>query len=114
LTDTQEGKTTFEALDGTKFTIPVSSLFPTDTTGTRAPKILKFFFGVMKNTELISGEFKVSGEKTCYIDVALNGETTNIPLQQTINSDSSISFGGVMNWENWDSFAAVASIKKAC
>ncbi|EIA07947.1 YceI family protein [Flavobacterium frigoris] len=114
LTDTEEGKTAFEALNGTKFSIPVSSLFTNDATGTRDPKILKFFFGVMKNTELISGEFKVVGENTCSIDVTLNGKTANIPLQVTNNSDTSLSFDGVMNLENWDGLAAVASINKAC
>jgi hypothetical protein len=114
LTNTKEGKTALEALDGTKFSIPVSSLFTNDATGTRDPKILKFFFGFLKNTELISGEFKVSEEKSCSIDVTLNGKTANIPLNYTENSDTSLSFDGVMNLENWDALAAVASINKAC
>ena len=83
LTESEEGKTALEALNGTKFSIPVSSLFTNDATETRDPKILKFFFGVMKNSELISGVFKVSGDNTCSIDVTLNGKTANIPLQYT-------------------------------
>jgi hypothetical protein len=114
LTNTGEGKTAFEALNGTKFSIPVSSLFTNDATGTRDPKILKFFFGMLKDTELISGEFKVTGENTCSIDVNLNGKTANIPLNYTSNSDTSLSFDGVMNLENWDGLAAVASLNKAC
>lgn len=114
LTNTGEGKTAFAALNGTKFSIPVSSLFTNDATGTRDPKILKFFFAVMKNTKLISGEFKVSGDNNCSIDVTLNGKTANIPLKYTENSDTSLSFDGVMNLENWDGLAAVASINKAC
>ena len=114
LTNTGEGKTAFEALNGNKFSIPVSSLFTNDATGTRDPKILKFFFGMLKDTELISGEFKVTGENTCSIDVNLNGKTTNIPLNYTSNSDTSLSFDGVMNLENWDGLAAVASLNKAC
>ena len=114
LTNTGEGKTAFEALNGNKFSIPVSSLFTNDATGTRDPKILKFFFGMLKDTELISGEFKVIGENTCSIDVNLNGKTTNIPLNYTSNSDTSLSFDGVMNLENWDGLAAVASLNKAC
>lgn len=114
LTDSGQGKTALEALNGTKFSIPVSSLFTNDATGTRDPKILKFFFGVLKNTELISGEFKVSADNTCSIDVVLNGKTANIPLQYTTNSDTSLAFDGVMNLENWDASAAVASLNKAC
>jgi hypothetical protein len=43
LTNTTE--TALGALNGTKFSIPVSSLFTNDATGTRDPKIIKFFFG---------------------------------------------------------------------
>jgi hypothetical protein len=114
LTNTGQGETALGALNGTQFSIPVSSLFTNDATGTRDPKILKFFFGVLKNTELISGEFKVGTDNTCSIDVLLNGKTANIPLQLTTNSDTSLSFDGVMNLENWDALAAVASINKAC
>ncbi|MGO4821159.1 MULTISPECIES: hypothetical protein [unclassified Flavobacterium] len=114
LTDTKQGKTALEALNGTKFSIPVSSLFTNDASGTRDPKILKFFFGVMKNSELISGEFKVAGDNSCSIDVTLNGQTANIPLQYTTTSDTKLSFDGVMNLEKWDGLAAVASINKAC
>lgn len=114
LTNSGQGKTALEALNGTKFSIPVSSLFTNDATGTRDPKILGFFFGVMKNTAVISGEFKVASDSTCSIDVTLNGTTSNIPLEITTNSDTSLSFDGVMNLENWDALAAVASLNKAC
>ena len=114
LSNLGQGKTALEALNGTKFSIPVSSLFTNDPSGTRDPKILQFFFGVLKNTELISGEFKVAADNTCSIAVLLNGKTANIPLEYTSTSDTSMSFDGVMNLENWDALAAVASINKAC
>lgn len=112
--ETKDGETAMQALNGTTFSIPVSSLFTNDATGTRDPKILEFFFGVMENTELISGEFKVSGEDKCSIDVTLNGKTANIPLEHTMSDDNSYSFSGVMNLENWDALNAIASINKAC
>ncbi|MCM4171661.1 hypothetical protein DHD32_09225 [Arenibacter sp. TNZ] len=112
--ETNEGITALQALNGTTFSIPVSSLFTNDATGTRDPKILEFFFGVMENTELISGEFKVSGADKCSIDVTLNGKTANIPLDHTISGDNRYSFSGVMNLENWDALNAVTSINKAC
>lgn len=114
LTETHEGKTGLESLNGTQFSIPVSSLFTNDATGTRDPKILKFFFGIMKDTELIKGTFKLAADNSCEIEVTLNGKTATIPLQVTTNSDTSLSFDGVMNLENWDGLAAVASINKAC
>ena len=108
------GATALEALNGTIFSIPVSSLFTNDATKTRDPKILEFFFGVMENTTLISGVFKVSDDKKCSIDVTLNGKTENISLEFKQTSDLSYTFNGIMNLEDWDALNAVSSINKAC
>lgn len=114
ITHSTEGSTAMEALNGTTFNIPVSSLFTNDATGTRDPKILEFFFGVMDNTELISGVFKVSAGDKCSIDVTLNGKTANIPLEHEMVGDYGYTFKGVMNLEDWDALNAVESINKAC
>ncbi|MBU3027213.1 hypothetical protein [Zobellia galactanivorans] len=114
ITKAGEGTSALEALNGTEFSIPVSSLFTNDATGTRDPKILEFFFGVMENTELISGVFKVSADNKCSIDVSLNGKTENIALTHKAVSDTALTFDGVMNLENWDALDAVASINKVC
>ncbi|OCB78646.1 YceI family protein [Flavobacterium crassostreae] len=114
LTNTKQAKTALEALHGTQFSIPVKSLYTNDASGTRDPKILKFFFGTMKNTQLISGVFKVADNNQCSIDVTLNGKTANIPLKYTANTDTKLSFDGIMHLENWDALAAVAAINKAC
>ncbi|VXC37565.1 YceI family protein [Maribacter litoralis] len=111
--NTNSGATPLEALNGTEFSIPVSSLFTNDPTGTRDPKLLEFFFGVLKDTELISGVVKVEGDKSS-MDVTLNGETQNIPLSYEMDGDSKIIFNGVMELENWNALDAVASINKAC
>ncbi|MBT9188400.1 hypothetical protein [Zobellia russellii] len=114
ITKADEGDSPIAALDGTEFSIPVSSLFTNDATGTRDPKILEFFFGVMENTELISGVFNVSEDNNYSIDVTLNGNTATIPLTHKAVSDTSLVFDGVMNLEEWDALDAVASINKAC
>lgn len=111
--NTNSGATPLEALNGTEFSIPVSSLFTNDPTGTRDPKLLEFFFGVLKDTELISGVVKVEGDKSS-MDVTLNGETQNIPLSYEMDGDNKITFNGVMELENWNALDAVASINKAC
>ena len=111
--NTNSGATPLEALNGTEFSIPVSSLFTNDPTGTRDPKLLEFFFGALKDTELISGVVKVEGDKSS-MDVTLNGETQNIPLTYEMNGDAKITFNGVMELENWKALDAVASINKAC
>ncbi|WP_339724110.1 YceI family protein [Maribacter stanieri] len=112
-TKTNSGETALTTLNGTEFSIPVSSLFTNDPTGTRDPKLLEFFFGVLKDTELISGVFKVENDKSS-IDITLNGKTQNIPLAYEMNGDNKITFNGVMDLENWNAMDAVASINKAC
>lgn len=114
ITNSNAGDSALEALNGTEFSIPVSSLFTNDPTGIRDPKILEFFFGAMKNTTLISGVFKVSDGDKCAIDVTLNGETATIPLEHQMNGNQRITFNGVMDLENWNALDAVASINKAC
>jgi hypothetical protein len=114
VTNFGEGATALDAMNGTKFSIPVSSLFTNDATGTRDPKILEFFFGVMENTELISGVFKVEGGNKCSIDVTLNGTTQNIPLEYSTVNDTQFIFDGVMELGDWNALDAVASINKAC
>ncbi len=114
ITESNSGTTALEAMNGTTFSIPVSSLFTNDATGTRDPKLLEFFFGVMENTELISGVFKVSDGEKCSIDVTMNGKTANIPLTTQKTSETTYTFDGVMQLENWDALDAVASINKAC
>lgn len=113
-TNANEGSSPLDALNGSTFSIPVSSLFTNDATGTRDPKILEFFFGVMTNTIQITGEFRTSEDNKCSIDVTLNDETANIPLEYTMDSENSITFNGTMNLEDWNALDAIASINDAC
>lgn len=112
--DSKNGATALEALNGTEFGIPVSSLFTNDATGTRDPKLLEFFFGAMQDTEIISGVFKTDADNKCSIDVTMNGETFNIPLEYVINTETSITFKGTLNLEDWNALEAVNSINNAC
>tara|TARA_R110000868_G_scaffold121034_3_gene321149 strand:+ start:47874 stop:48515 length:642 start_codon:yes stop_codon:yes gene_type:complete len=113
ITKSNSGETALQAINGTEFSIPVSSLFTNDPTGTRDPKITEFFFDVMKNPELISGTFIVDGNK-CSLDVTLNGETANIPLETEMNTEDSYTFTGVMDLKKWNATEALASLNKVC
>jgi len=112
--NSKNGATALEALNGTEFGIPVSGLFTNDATGTRDPKLLEFFFGAMQDTEIISGVFKTDADNKCSIDVTMNGETSNIPLEYVINTETSITFNGTLNLEDWNALEAVAAINNAC
>ena len=114
ITDAKSGTTALEALNGAAFSIPVSSLFTNDATGTRDPKLLEFFFGAMTNTELIAGKFRTDANNTCSIEVTMNGETSIIPLEYNKVNDTSITFNGTLDLENWNALDALASINKAC
>jgi hypothetical protein len=114
ITNMSDGDTALEALNGAKFSIPVSSLFTNDITNTRDPKILEFFFNVMNEPEFISGVFKVATNNTCSIDVTLNGNTENIPLEYTATSDTNLTFDGVMHLEKWDAMEPLNILHEAC
>ncbi len=103
-----------EALDGLEFSIPVSSLFTNDATGTRDPKIKEFFFGVMDNTEFITGTFKFDSEHKCYIDLKLNGVLAKFPIECIVTEDRYVTFKGILNLGNWNALGAVASLNKVC
>lgn len=110
----KSGETVMEALNGTTFSIPVSSLFTNDATGTRDPKLLEFFFGAMTNTELISGVFKATADNKCSIDITMNGETSSIPLDFTIDNENSMTFKGSLNLEDWKALDALSTLNDAC
>lgn len=115
ITNTHSGPYAKEVLNEVEFSIPISSLFTNDATGTRDPKLLEFFFGMMKNTTLISGVFKVD-DGECSINVTMNGETANIPLtlEKHETKAKTYTLSGVMNLENWKALGAVAALNKAC
>jgi len=114
ITNSNSGDTVFEVLNGSTFSIPISSLFTNDATGTRDPKILQFFFGVMTNTEFITGVFHVSDNDKYTIDVTMNGETSSIPLTSEMVSDTEYLFKGTMDLQNWKALDAVSSLNEAC
>lgn len=114
ITKTTTADTALEALNGSEFRIPVSSLFTNDATNTRDAKIIEFFFGAMNNTEFITGTFKVAEDETCSIDITLNGETASITLEKEMIAENKYNFKGIMNLENWGAMDAVKSINKAC
>ncbi len=100
-----------EAFNNLEFSIPVSSIFSKNED--RDTKLQKFFFGVMDNTEFLSGSFIVSGDKKISLNLTMNGATYELPLTYEI-TDRTVNFKGVMKLENWNALEAVASINKAC
>jgi len=99
-----------------EFNIPVSSFFSKDEV--RDNKIKKLFFGVMKETSLISGYFSnIIGneeEGSMSLNLKMNGELVAIPMKYTI-SDNKVEINGTINnLMDWKMKDAFKSLHKAC
>lgn len=105
------GKSTIDFLNGIEFSVPVSSIF-TDNEE-RDGKLQKFFFGVMENTELLSGSITISNDKDGVIHLNMNGITHDLPIKFKSNNNG-VSIKGKMDLDNWNSQNAIESLNKAC
>lgn len=111
LENSSKSKTALEALDNLKFSIPVSSLFTNDTI--RDNKLKKFFFGVLKNTSLISGTIHINNETSGTVDILMNGITQALPITFIV-SDQMITLEAVMDLDNWQAQSAIDSLNEVC
>ena len=105
------GKTFIETLNGTEFSIPVSSIFSNNAD--RDNKLKTLFFGVMKNAEILSGTIHISDATSGYVDFSMNGIIEKLPFSCTV-SDKSIEIKTIMNTDTWQAQAAITSINNAC
>ena len=110
ITNSKKAATVEEALNGTLFSIPVSSIFSNEET--RDSKIKEFFFGAMKNTEFISGTFDIS-EKGSFVNITMNGISKTIPIDLIIDEQMA-TFNNTLNLNDWDLGNALASLHKVC
>lgn len=106
-----KGKTALEALNNLKFSIPVSSLFTKDTI--RDGKLKKFFFGVMDNTELISGTIHINNETSGSVDLEMNGVSQVLPIT-FFASDQMVTIDAIMDLDNWKAQNALISLNEVC
>jgi polyisoprenoid-binding protein YceI len=100
-----------ELLDGVEFSIPVSSIFSNNED--RDGKLQKFFFGIMDQTELLSGKITLKNESTGSLTLKMNAMSKSLPINYTFK-DNKFTFSGTMNLDEWDGQAAIASINKVC
>lgn len=110
INNSKKAATVKEALNGILFSIPVSSIFSNETT--RDSKLKEFFFGVMKNTEFISGTFDIN-DTGSFVNITMNGLSKTIPIKLDIDGQKA-TFSNKLNLNDWDLANAVASLNKAC
>lgn len=106
-----EGNSVKDAIQNTEFSIPVSSLFTKDSS--RDYKIKKFFFGVMSNTNLLSGKISLTDDTSGVAKITMNSETKNVPFTYSIK-DKTFTMKATININDWNASAALASLNKVC
>lgn len=106
-----EGNSVKEAINGTEFSIPVSSIETEDES--RNFKIQKFFFHVMKNTFTLKGKLQIATDSTGVAEFTMNEVTQKLPFNYTI-SNKVFTMNTTMDVNKWNAQNAVDSLNTAC
>ena len=111
ITNINEGENALETLNGAEFSIPVSSLFTDEPV--RDSKLKQLFFGVMDNTLSLNGKLNLLDNGSGTIGLLMNGIQQKISVTYTISGEL-VELQGIMNLDNWNGNAALASLTEAC
>jgi len=111
ITNIKKANTALEALDGTQFSIPVSSLFSNNDD--RDNKLKQLFFGVMKNTVSLTGTLNLKNDSTGSINLSMNGVSNEIPITYVV-SGQLVEFSGKLDINDFNGQTALESLAKAC
>lgn len=109
----QTGDNIADLFNNLEFSIPVSSLFSNDNTGTRDPKIIKTFFGEMVDPDVLTGKIMVDKEEY-KVQINMNGETNTIPLKVEVSDSNEVTMKGKMELKDWKALDALSSLNEAC
>lgn len=106
-----KASTSMAALNGLKFSIPISSLFTNDTI--RDGKLKKFFFGTLKNTSSITGTISMDTETSGSVTMTMNGISQVLPIVYEI-SEQIVTIEALMELDNWKAQAAIEALNAVC
>ena len=106
-----EGNTVKEAVNNAEFSIPVGSIFTADSG--RDFKIVKYFFGIMENTKLLSGKLVLENDSLGYANITMNGVTGKLPFKYTINGKE-FAMSAKMDVMNWNAKQSIDSLNAIC
>lgn len=106
-----EGNTIKEAINNAEFSIPISSVFTLNTD--RDYKIQKFFFGIMKDPELLSGKLMIENDSVGHAHLTMNGVTSKLPFKYAIDGKT-FSMSTTMDVVNWNAQASIDSLNAIC
>ena len=111
ITEGGEGNTVKEAINNAKFSIPISSVFTMNTD--RDYKIKKFFFGIMKDPELLSGVLEIENDTLGYANLTMNEISNKLPFKYTIEGKK-FSMTTRMDVLNWNAQSSIDSLNAIC
>ncbi|NJB82609.1 YceI family protein [Wenyingzhuangia aestuarii] len=111
VTNNQKGATLNEALTGVEFSIPVSSIFSNN--GVRDAKLKSLFFGIMDNTELLSGKVTSVTGTNGIVSLTMNNETHDLPFTLNVQNNTAY-LKATIDINEWHAENALASLHKAC
>ena len=99
-------------LESLSFTMNTSSVETNDES--RNQKIAELFFGVMENTQEITGNVKsVDGEGNATIEVTMNGATQDV-VGTYVLEDGLFAFTATIDVSAWNALEALASLNDVC
>lgn len=112
ISNSKEAETAKEALNGTVFSLPVSSLVSGDEE--RDGKLKTLFFAIMDATTSLTGTLNLGDDNKGTVDLRMNGISKAIPITYIV-SDQIVELHGSLDIINdFQAQAALESIHKAC
>jgi len=111
ISNVKKGNSVAEMFTGATFSIPISGL----NTGmpARDTKIRKFFFDILKSSDVLTGSLKSVEGNTGVMEITLNERTTEVNVK--ISRDgANISVAGKIDLEAHHAQNAIAALNAAC
>lgn len=100
-----------EAISGLEFSIPITSIDSKDAT--RDAKLIKDFFGAMKDTQNLTGKINLAENGKGSINLTMNGITFELPMTYIISGQLA-EINATLNLDNWQSKLAIEALNKVC
>ena len=98
-----KARTLIEAIDGSHFSIPVSSVFTSNQL--RDFRIENFFFKILEDTDALSGDIFISDATTGYVNLKMNNIIERLPFTYTLKNGS-FKLHTVMDLKDWNAQGA--------
>lgn len=99
-----------EAINGLNFSIPINSIKTENKD--RDAKIIKSFFGAMKETTHLTGTVSINNNEN-YIVLKMNGISSKIPVKYGVK-DQIVTIKGIINLDNWQAKSAISALNLVC